>query len=171
MRKTFLIKRIWIGGVAALALLGWAGSALAAPGYMPMVSVSPQSGPPGSTATVSGHTFTPGAGSILWDGAELTTLAIDTDGAFSVGITIPADAALGEHEVAACGGVDCAGDGAAEHAAATFTVTARGSTTFSPWLAAGIFLLALWFFWRAAGDTCCAPAFGLIISAHTRQSL
>jgi hypothetical protein len=149
MWKKFVVELVWIAACAALALLGWAGSALAAPRYMPMVSVSPQSGPPGSVVTVSGHTFTPGPGSILWDGAELTPLAIDTDGAFSVEITIPADAAPGEHEIAACGGEDCAGDGAAEHASAAFTVTARERTTFSPWLAAGIFLIALWFFWRA----------------------
>ncbi len=96
----------------------------AAPSHdVPGISVSPTSGEPGSTVTISGSGFEPGGyeGTIQWDGAAQSTFSIPGGGVFSVDFSIPSGASSGNHVISVCA---ACGDGDVEQKASTnFSVT------------------------------------------------
>ncbi len=69
----------------------------------PVITVSPTSGPPGSTATVTGTGFPPNTASIsiLFDLQLVNTTSSDSTGAFSKKITISSTATVGSHTISA----------------------------------------------------------------------
>ena len=85
-----------------ISLLGTLAIA-AAPQYAPAVSVSPSSGPPGTTVTVNGSGFAPGFNAgIRWDGATLNSFTMPGSGSFSRSISVPGGAGAGGHTISAC---------------------------------------------------------------------
>lgn len=101
----------------------------AAPLAAPAVSVSPSSGPAGSQVTVSGSGFTPGTGTLRWDGADQKTVSINQNGGFSTSFKIPNGAAPGGHTITVCWGSPCAGGEFEESASTSFKVQAQATKT------------------------------------------
>jgi hypothetical protein len=86
----------------------------------PSIGLSPTSGYPGTTFTVTGAGFVPTSNVIIsWDGAAVSQLAAASDGSFRVNISAPSQAAPGNHMVMAM-------DEAKNYRFAPFTV--EGST-------------------------------------------
>ncbi len=110
--------------ITAVLLGGSFFSTRAAPSYaLPGISVSPSSGEPGSSVTISGSGFEPGGyeGTVQWDGTAQSTFAIPSGGIFSVSFTIPSGASTGDHIISVCA---ACGDGDVEQkASANFSVT------------------------------------------------
>ncbi|MDX1469575.1 MAG: hypothetical protein R3258_09545 [Acidimicrobiia bacterium] len=92
----------------------------------PAISLSPDSGQPGSVFVVSGTGFTPGERvKVSWDGSNLGgTVRVKDDGTFEYSGLAPEGAALGPHTVTAQGV-----GGNTERASATFTVEAPPTST------------------------------------------
>lgn len=86
-------------------LTGTWGSGLARPwaGYASaQVSITPNPAQPGSHVTISGAGFFRGtSGRITLDGTLITNFRTDTRGAFSVSWTVPANTAIGHHQLTA----------------------------------------------------------------------
>ena len=101
---------------------------LLALGTVPAISVSPDSGEPGTEFVVTGSGFEPGERvKVLWDGANLGgTTKTDADGAFSYSGTVPDAAAPGAHTIAA----EAVGGGASK-TRVSFTVTSGSTSTSS----------------------------------------
>jgi hypothetical protein len=96
---------------------------------VPGINVSPSSGLPGSSVTISGSGYEPGgyAGTIQWDGAGQSTFSIPAGGGFAIEFTIPAGATAGAHVIGVCA---ACGDGDVEQKAATgFTVLSLSKPT------------------------------------------
>ncbi|GEM_PF-6863280 len=90
----------------------------------PMLSVSPTSGPPGSTVRLTGSGYTGGLeGAILWDSLDVDILDIPSSGMFTVDFSIPPGASLGMHTITVCTGNPCFTGEFEERASATFEVT------------------------------------------------
>jgi hypothetical protein len=69
----------------------------------PTFGVSPTVGEPGDLLAASGSGFLPGlVVSVTWDGDEVITDQVASDGTFDVRFRIPADAEAGIHEAEAC---------------------------------------------------------------------
>lgn len=92
----------------------------------PAVSLSPDSGPPGTEFTVAGSDFTPGERlKILWDGTNLGgTIKVGPDGRFRYSATVPDGAASGTHMIR----VEAVGGGSVS-ATEVFVVAAVSNTT------------------------------------------
>ena len=101
----------------------------AAPLAAPAVSVNPTSGPAGSQVTVSGSGFTPGTGTLRWDGADQKTVNINQNGGFSTSFKIPNGAAPGGHTITVCWGSPCTGGEFEESASTSFKVQAQATKT------------------------------------------
>lgn len=85
----------------------------AAPAAAASISISPATGPAGSSASISGGAFLPLLTvELCWaaDGcSNLGAATADAEGGFSAGITIPGDAAPGRYTISACQvGAGCA---------------------------------------------------------------
>lgn len=105
--------------------------ARAAPPFAPSISVSPSSGPPGSTVTLNGSGYTGGTqATIRWDGVDDETFTIPGGGSFSRSYTIPGGASVGNHTITVCTGC---GQGEFEQIdSASFKVTAPATNTPVP---------------------------------------
>ena len=73
------------------------------------LSVSPDIGLAGASATLAIAGFTPGGypGGILWDGILVQPVAIPSGGAASFNFTVPDSAAAGSHTLSVCAGTPC----------------------------------------------------------------
>lgn len=91
------------------------------------ITLSPTSGPPGSSVTVTGTGFAPNTTtSILFDGLFVAEQATNASGAFTKSITIPTTATTGSHPIVA-------NDGVSTSNTVQFTVTApQPLITLSP---------------------------------------
>lgn len=92
------------------------------------LSVSPSSGPPGSTVTLSGDNYTSGTATIQWDGVDDETFTISGN-SFSRSYIIPSGASVGNHTITVCR--NCGG-GEFEESASSFKVTAPATNTPFP---------------------------------------
>jgi hypothetical protein len=93
------------------------------------ISLSPDSGPAGSTVNISGSGFSANYGaSFLWDGSAIGSSSTDSKGNLEATFKVPPDAAEGPHTLQVC--VDC--DSLFETATAVFTVTAKPTSTPAP---------------------------------------
>jgi hypothetical protein len=118
------LKRVLSIGMTSLVLVTlMLGSlplpTLAAPAKdVPALSVSPSSGEPGTTVTISGTGFEPGgyAGNVQWDGVTQFSFSIPVGGIFSVDFSIPSGASSGAHLISVCA---ACGDGDVEQKAST----------------------------------------------------
>jgi hypothetical protein len=79
------------------------------PAGNPTASVSDPSPTAGETVTVSGGNFKPNSGvDVLFDGDKIASDQTDAQGQFSIQVTIPNDASLGDHTITVSGvGGDC----------------------------------------------------------------
>jgi hypothetical protein len=79
------------------------------PAGNPTASVSDPSPTAGETVTVSGGNFKPSSGvDVLFDNDKIASDQTDSQGQFSVQVTIPNDASLGDHTITVSGvGGDC----------------------------------------------------------------
>ena len=107
------LARLWLALLAGLVLLlaAPAGTASGRPRQAASLSLTPSSGPPGTTVTVYGSGFPPSGGTppheIHWDslaGPVLGTFTTNPNGAFTATIVVPANASPGGHTVIACAG-------------------------------------------------------------------
>jgi hypothetical protein len=92
------------------------------------ISLSPNSGPPGSTITVNGSGFPANTQNIaiLFDSQFLAEVNANSNGAFTVAVTIPTSATVGSHQISA-------NYGTGDIPKATFTVTSpQASISLSP---------------------------------------
>ena len=93
---------------------------------LPSITLSPTSGTPGSTVTVTGSSFSPNSSiDILFDGEKMRTVIVSSSGSFTTTFTIPTSKAPGDYNVIAT-------DYAGNTAPATFTVTTLAEITLSP---------------------------------------
>ena len=130
IKKGFWLK-LTLPALLASMLLSALGGLLnvhAAPLFSQGLSLSPTSGPAGSTVWLSGIGFTPGPATALWDGVPQVSFTISSGGVFYKGITVPTGATPGGHTVSACGGSPCNSGEFAESASAGFTVTGESAT-------------------------------------------
>lgn len=110
------------------ALPGSPLNVLAAPSFVPALTLSPTSGVAGSTIWLSGSSFTPGSATVLWDGVPQSSFTISSGGSFYKGVIVPPGAIPGAHTVTVCGGSPCNSGEFEEKASAYFTVTVEDST-------------------------------------------
>lgn len=101
----------------------------AAPRAAPVLGVSPGSGPAGIQVTVTGSGFTPGTGTLRWDGADKKTVNINGNGGFSTTFNVPNNATPGAHTITVCWGSPCVGGEFEESASTSFKVQAQASHT------------------------------------------
>src|SRR3989338_9800053 len=123
-----LFERLALAANTLLALAAAPSAPLAQ--SSPDVSLSPSSGPPGTSVTVSASGFPPDqTADLLWDGATfLGAIDIVKDGSGQSTITVPPDAPLGWHSVVVC--ANCVGGG--EGALAFFNVVDLAAVTPTP---------------------------------------
>ena len=92
------------------------------------ITLSPTSGPPGSTVTVNGSGFPANTANIavVFDSQFLAEVNANSNGAFTVSVTIPTSATVGSHTISA-------NYGSGDLPKATFTVTSpQTSISLSP---------------------------------------
>lgn len=119
--------------VAVLSAGIWLSAARAAPLQAGSLSLSPSSGPPGSTVTVSGSGWTSSNGpyKIFWGskgGTELGSFDV-SGGNFSTHVNIPGGASPGGHQILACEGYNTEFEGCSS---ASFQVTSPATNTPKP---------------------------------------
>ena len=139
------LKRIVL--VAAMSLVGlfWASPAFAYGPNAPVIGASPSVLSPGASFTVTGANYQPGETVTLVLFSTPVTLGTsgptDATGSFSMGVTLPADAAIGGHTIVGTGNSigDSASTGitvvSSSASAGTATGTGIGGTSGSPTIA------------------------------------
>jgi hypothetical protein len=116
-------SHVWLMlSLAALLLLaGLAVLPAMAQTAPPALSASPASGVVGQQVALFGSGYTPGPGTIRWDGADAAQVTIPQTPSFTVPFTIPLDTAFGAHTITLCSGAPCT----AQSASTAFRVDLR----------------------------------------------
>ena len=93
------VRIIVIGLLLAVSMLAFA-SVASARSACSAVEVTPLSGNAGSSVYVTGTSNADSSGWVTWEGNKIADFSTDVNsGAFGVNVTIPADAAPGEHKI------------------------------------------------------------------------